>query len=118
MFRFPVSLVLRDTDHGNNDADDCYYNTCDSDSKLYCQIYYVPFIVFSICTTSVNTGSSQNVLILAKSEPLPVLVTPCHYYNLFVLFCKRFLLIITNLLVLNFKYIGYYNQYGRFLVFI
>ena len=85
-----VSLVLQDTDHGNNDADDCYYNTHDPDSKLYCQIYYVPFIVFSICTTSVNTGSSQNVLILAKGEPLPVLVTPCHYYNIFVLFCKRF----------------------------
>ena len=113
-----VGLVLQDTDHGNNDADDCYYNTCDSDSKLYCQIYYVPFVVFSICTTSANTGSSQNVLILAKGEPLPVLVTPCYYYNIFVLFCKRFLLIITNLLVLNFKYIGYYNQCGGFLVFI
>ena len=84
-----VGLILQDTDHGNNDADDCYYNTCDSDSKLYCQIYYVPFIVFSICTTSVNTGSSQNVLILAKGEPLPVLVTPCHYYNIFVLFLSK-----------------------------
>ena len=84
-----VGLILQDTDHGNNDADDCYYNTCDSDSKLYCQIYYVPFIVFSICTTSANTGSSQNVLILAKGEPLPVLVTPCHYYNIFVLFLLK-----------------------------
>lgn len=71
-----VGLIMQDIDHGNNDADDCYYNTHDPDSKLYCQIYYVPFIVFSICTTSVNTGSSQNVLILAKGEPLPVLVTP------------------------------------------
>ena len=76
MSGIPVGLVLQDTDHGDNDADDCYYNTHDPDSKLYCQIYYVPFIVFSICTTSVNTGSSQNVLILAKGEPLPVLVTP------------------------------------------
>ena len=118
MSRFPVGSVLQDTDDRNNDADNCYYNTHDPDSKLYCQIYYVPFVVFSICTTSVNTGSSQNVLILAKGEPLPVLVTPCYYYNIFVLFCKRFLLIITNLLVLNFKYIGYYNQCGRFLVFI
>ena len=118
MSGFPVGSVLQDTDDRNNDADNCYYNTHDPDSKLYCQIYYVPFVVFSICTTSANTGSSQNVLILAKGEPLPVLVTPCHYYNLFVLFCKRFLLIITNLLVLNLKYIGYYNQYGRFLVFI
>lgn len=74
--RFPVGSVLQDTDDRNNDADNCYYNTHDPDSKLYCQIYYVPFIVFSICTTSVNTGSSQNVLILAKGEPLPVLVTP------------------------------------------
>ena len=104
-----VSLVLQDTDHGNNDADDCYYNTCDSDSKLYCQIYYVPFIVFSICTTSANTGSSQNVLILAKGEPLPVLVTPCHYYNIFVLFCKYFLLIVANLLVPKMKFISYYH---------
>ena len=96
MSRFPVGSVLQDTDDRNNDADNCYYNTHDPDSKLYCQIYYVPFIVFSICTTSVNTGSSQNVLILAKGEPLPVLVTPCYYYNIFVLFCKQFLLIITN----------------------
>jgi len=100
-----VGLILQDTDHGNNDADDCYYNTCDSDSKLYCQIYYV----FSICTTSANTGSSQNVLILAKGEPLPVLVTPCHYYNIFVLFCKWFLFITTNLLRAHYKFIGYYN---------
>ena len=78
-----IGLVLQDTDDRNNDADDCYYNTCDSDSKFYCQIYYVPFIVFSICTTSVNTGSSQNVLILAKGEPLPVLVTPYVKYNIY-----------------------------------
>ena len=50
----------------------------------------------SLYFPSVNTGSSQNVLILAKGEPLPVLVTPCHYYNIFVVFCKWFLLIITN----------------------
>ena len=74
-----VGLILQDTDHGNNDADDCHYNTCDSDSKLYCQIYYVPFIVFSICTTSANTGSSQNVLILAKEyiTNLLVIITNC-----------------------------------------
>ena len=109
MSRFPVGSVLQDTDDRNNDADNCYYNTHDPDSKLYCQIYYVPFIVFSICTTSVNTGSSQNVLILAKGEPLPVLVTPCHYYNIFVLFCKWFLFITTNLLRVHYKFIGYYN---------
>ena len=86
-----VSLVLQDTDHGNNDADDCYYNTCDSDSKLYCQIYYVPFIVFSICTTSANTGSSQNVLILAKGEPLTVLAAPTFIIRYIGLFSYEFL---------------------------
>ena len=86
-----VGLILQDTDHGNNDADDCYYNTCDSDSKLYCQIYYVPFIVFSICTTSANTGSSQNVLILAKGEPLTVLSAPTFIIRYIGLFSYEFL---------------------------
>ena len=37
---------------------------------------YVPFVKFPICITSDNTGSSQNVTILAKGEPLTVLAAP------------------------------------------
>ena len=29
MSGIPVGLVLQDTDHSDNDADDCYYNTHD-----------------------------------------------------------------------------------------
>ena len=37
----------------------------------------VPFVlIFHICITSGNTGSSQNVLISAKGEPLTVLAAP------------------------------------------
>ena len=42
---------------------------------------YVPFVKFPICITSDNTGSSQNVSILAKGEPLTVLVTLLFYYK-------------------------------------
>lgn len=37
-----------------------------------------PSALFSICIPSSGTGSSQNVLILAKGEPLPVLATPTY----------------------------------------
>ena len=37
---------------------------------------YVPFVKFPIRITSDNTGSSQNVTILAKGEPLTVLAAP------------------------------------------
>ena len=59
--RFPVGSVLQDTDDRNNDADNCYYNTHDPDSKLYCQIYYVPFIVFSIFISSVSLRIRYNL---------------------------------------------------------
>ena len=44
--------------------------------NAFVSIIYVPFVKFPIRITSDNTGSSQNVSIPAKGEPLTVLATP------------------------------------------
>ena len=64
---------LHDTDHGHDDADHRNYNTD------------------SIRITSDNTGSSQNVPILAKDEPLTVLAAPTFIIRYRGLFSYEFL---------------------------
>ena len=74
-----ISSVLPDTDYRDDDADDRHCNT-DKFQNYSEHQSYLPSALFSICIPSFDTGSSQNVLILAKGEPLPVLVT--HIYIL------------------------------------
>lgn len=52
---------------------------------------YVPFVKFPIRITSDNTGSSQNVPILAKGEPLTVLAAPTFIIMYRGLFSYEFL---------------------------
>ena len=66
---------LHDTDHGHDDADHRNYNT----------------VKFPIRITSDNTGSSQNVPILAKGEPLTVLAAPTFIIRYRGLFSYEFL---------------------------
>ena len=54
-------------------------------------IIYVPFVKFPIRITSDNTGSSQNVPILAKGEPLTVLAAPTFIIRYIGLFSYEFL---------------------------
>ena len=54
-------------------------------------IIYVPFVKFPIRITSDNTGSSQNVPILAKGEPLTVLAAPTFIIRYRGLFSYEFL---------------------------
>lgn len=79
---------LHDTDHGHDDADHRNYNT---DSANHCFYHYVPFVKFPIRITSDNTGSSQNVPILAKGEPLTVLAAPTFIIRYRGLFSYEFL---------------------------
>ena len=58
-------------------------------------------LLFSICTTSQDTGSSQNVIILAKGEPLTVVVAPCVIIAQEVCFANRFLILIKTYFTLN-----------------
>ncbi len=70
---------LPDTDECDDDTDNRHYDT----DKLQNRIKHqrsLPFTLFSICIPSFDTGSSQNVLILAKGEPLPVWVTPIYIF--------------------------------------
>ncbi len=64
---------LQDTDQCDDNTDDRHYNTRDTYDCFRYHILYLS-LLFSICITSSNTypGSSQNVLILAKGEPLTV----------------------------------------------
>ena len=68
---------LPDTDYRDDGTDDRHYNT-DKFQNHFEHQSYLPFPLFSISIPSFDTGSSQNVLILAKGEPLPVLVTPTY----------------------------------------
>ena len=52
---------------------------------------YVPFVKFPIRITSDNTGSSQNVPISAKGEPLTVFVAPTFIIRYRGLFSYEFL---------------------------
>ncbi len=72
-----ISSGLPDTDYCDDDADDRHYNT-DKFQNHFEHQWRLPSALFSICIPSFDTGSSQNVLILAKGEPLPVLVTPIY----------------------------------------
>ena len=54
-------------------------------------IIYVPFVKFPIRITSDNTGSSQNVPISAKGEPLTVLAAPTFIIRYIGLFSYEFL---------------------------
>ena len=62
----------------------CFFNA-------FVSIIYVPFIKFPIRITSDNTGSSQNVPILAKGEPLTVLAAPTFIIRYRGLFSYEFL---------------------------
>ena len=70
-----IFFGLPDTNPCDNDTDDCHCNT-DKFQNHFEHQKRLPFTLFSICIPSFDTGSSQNVLILAKGEPLPVLATP------------------------------------------
>ena len=78
---------LPDTDYRNDDTDDRHYNTDKFQNHIEHQ-WCLPFTLFSTCIPSLDTGSSQNVLILAKGEPLPVLVTPKYILHIITIFCK------------------------------
>ena len=54
-------------------------------------IIYVPFVKFPIRITSDNTGSSQNIHISAKGEPLTVLAAPTFIIRYIGLFSYEFL---------------------------
>ena len=62
----------------------CFFNA-------FVSIIYVPFVKFPIRITSDNTGSSQNVPILAKDEPLTVLAAPTFIIRYRGLFSYEFL---------------------------
>ena len=69
----------------------------------------VPFVlIFHICITSGNTGSSQNVLILAKGEPLTVLAAPFFYVITFLNFLQ---LINVKYILLLFSHINIFCLY-------
>ena len=74
---FFISSGLPDTDYRDDDTNGRHYNTDKFQNHSEHQ-WYLPSALFSICIPSFDTGSSQNVLILAKGEPLPVLVTPMY----------------------------------------
>ena len=68
MFMFLTGLV--DIDERNNDTDNCYNNTHNAYNCFYHHILYLslyfPYVYL------LGNGSSQNVLILVKGEPLTV----------------------------------------------
>jgi len=75
MFIFIVRLY--DTDDGHNNADDCDYNTDNAN-------YNAEHLSFLSCVYHrnhlPNIGSPHNVPIVAKGEPLTVLVVPISFY--------------------------------------
>ena len=78
MFMFPCSLY--DTDKRYDDTDDRNNNT---DNVYHCSQHLMYLSIdFPSVSPPNNTGSSQNVMILAKGEPLTVLVTLHFYYKI------------------------------------
>ncbi len=64
------SAGLSNADYSDNNADDCHYNTDNSKDYFEHHILYLSHIFHYVPPP--DTGSSQNVLILAKGEPLTV----------------------------------------------
>ena len=84
-----VGLILQDTDHGNNDADDCHYNTCDSDSKPI--VKYTMYL--SLYFPSVPPPLILEVLRMYsfwRRRTATRFGNTCHYYNIFVYFANGF----------------------------
>ena len=73
-FMSVFSASLYNTDHGHDNADNRYNNTDQADNEFDIQIY-VPFIIFSIFVSPPRYRKFSEQVILAKGEPLPVLVT-------------------------------------------
>ena len=88
-----ISSGLSDTDHCDDDADNCHYNTDKLQNNSEHQIVLTFRFIFHMYVSSSDNGSSQNVLILAKGEPLPVLVTLMYILS----YLQEFARCITNI---------------------